>query len=259
MKPLFIAHRGASYEAPENTLAAVNLAWQLDADGVEIDIQLTKDNQVVVFHDDNTLRYQGDTRLISEYNYPELLVLDVGKFKGDKYIGEKIPLLSDVINTVPKNRKLVIEIKSGAEIVSYLRSAVEQSKINHDQIVFISFRRDSITQIKKAIPECKALRLYELKQIPFLNTTFPSIRRLIREVTHDKLDGVDISFVPAINKSFIKQIQDCGLIMYFWTINNPEQAQFLVDSGADGITTDRPKWLTEQIDLNLIEHKQSRT
>lgn len=250
MKTKIIAHRGASYEAPENTLASVNLAWQLKADGVEIDVQLTRDGKVVVFHDDNTLRYQGDSRSISECTYPELLKLDVGRFKGNRYIGEKIPLLSEAIRTVPANKLLVIEIKSGPEIVPPLQSVIEKLQITLDQIVFISFRRDSIKQIKKALPECNVLRLYELKQLPVFNITFPSLKRMIDEVTHDKLDGVDISFVSAVKQSFISKLQDAGLMIYFWTINNPKQARFLSDSGVDGITTDRPKWLKEQIDLN---------
>ncbi len=102
MKPLIIAHRGASYEAPENTMAAVKLAWQMDADGVEIDVHLTKDEQVVVFHDDNTRRFGGNRKPIAECDYSELLKLDVGRFMGEQYKGERIPLLAQVINTCQK-------------------------------------------------------------------------------------------------------------------------------------------------------------
>lgn len=250
MKPLIIAHRGASYEAPENTLAAVNLAWQLNADGVEIDVQLTKDRQVVVFHDDNTQRYQGDSRSLSECTYAELLKLDVGKFKGENYKGEKIPLLSEVIDTVPENKQLVIEIKSGPDIVPLLQAVIEQSEIKSDQIVFISFRRDSIIQIKTTLSNCKALRLYKLKQLSVLKVVFPSLRKMIGEVINDNLDGVDISFVPAIKQSFIKKIKESGLMTYFWTINDPQIAAFLYKSKVDGITTDRPAWIREQINLD---------
>ena len=249
MKPLIIAHRGASYNAPENTLAAVKLAWQMDADGVEVDVHLTKDGQVVVFHDENTRRYGGSKKPISECNYSELLKLDVGRFMGEKYKGERIPLFAEVINTVPENKILVIEIKSGPETIVPLQSIIRESQIDHNQIEFISFRRDSIIEIKKAFPECKAMRLYELIQIPLTKIVFPSLNRMIDEVKEDKLDGLDISLVSAIDEAFINKIRDSGLIIYFWTINNLKQAEFLIKAGVDAISTDRPDWLREQYNL----------
>lgn len=249
MKPLIIAHRGASYDAPENTLAAVKLAWQMDADGVEIDVHLTKDEQVVVFHDDNARRFGGNRKPISECNYSELLKLDVGRFMGEKYKGEKIPLFAEVINTVPNKKILLIEIKSGPETLLPMQSIIFESKINLNQIEFISFRRDTITEIKKIFPMCKAMRLYELIQIPFTNIVFPSLNRMLNEVMEDNLNGMDISLVPAVDESFIKRIKNTGLIIYFWTINKLKQAEFLVNAGVDGISTDRPDWLRKQYDL----------
>lgn len=247
MKPLIIAHRGASFKAPENTLSAVKLAWELDADGVEIDVQLTKDKQVVVYHDSNTLRYNGDSRLISECNYSDLLKLDVGRFKGEKYINEKIPLLHDVICTVPKNKILQIEVKSGPQIITHLRDIIEKSGLDSKQIIFISFRRDSILQIKKTRPDIEALRIYQLKQSIIFYKIFPSLKRMIKQVISDKLDGMAISFVPAVNRLFINTIKMAGLLVYFWTINDPKCAAFLYKAGVNGITTDRPDWLRKQI------------
>jgi len=249
MKPLIIAHRGASYNAPENTLAAVKLAWQMDADGIEIDVHLTRDGQMVVFHDDNTRRFGGSRKPISQCDYSELLKLDVGRFMGDQFAGERIPLLAEVINTVPENKLLVIEIKSGPETVLPLQSIIHESKINLKQIEFISFRRDTIIETKKAFPECKAMRLYEIFQIPLTKIIYPSLNRMIDAVKEDKLDGMDISLVPAINQSFIKKILDNCLYLYFWTINDLDQARFLIEAGVDAIATDRPDWLREQYNL----------
>ncbi|MBN1406297.1 MAG: hypothetical protein JW956_00825 [Calditrichaceae bacterium] len=249
MKPLVIAHRGASYEAPENTLAAVNLAWRMDADGVEVDVHLTRDGQVVVFHDEHTRRYGGSRKRIAQCDYSELLKLDVGRFMGEQYKGERIPLLAEVISTVPENKRLVIEIKSGPETVLPIQSIVYESKITPNKIIFISFRRDTIKEIKKAFPECIAMRLYELFQMPFTKIIYPSLKRMIEEVTEDQLDGLNISLVAAVKQSFIKQIKNDGLQIYFWTINNLKQARFLIQAGVDGIATDRPDWLREQYKL----------
>lgn len=249
MKPLIIAHRGSSNDAPENTLAAINLAWQMDADGIEVDVHLTRDGQVIVFHDEHTRRFGGSRKPISQCDYSELLKLDVGRFMGEQFAGERIPLLAEVINTVPENKFLVIEIKSGPETVVPLQAIIHESKIKLKQVEFISFRRDTIIEAKKAFPECKAMRLYELIQIPFTKIIYPSLKRMIEEVKEDKLDGLDISMVPAINESFIKNIYDGCFYLYFWTINDLDEAKLLFKAGVDAIATDRPNWLREQFYL----------
>ena len=88
-KLLIIAHRGESYDAPENTLASINLAWKRDADGVEIDVKLTKDEKIVLIHDKTTLRTGDKYKRIASNNYNELLKIDVGKFKGNKWKNER--------------------------------------------------------------------------------------------------------------------------------------------------------------------------
>ena len=83
---LIIAHRGESFDAPENTLAAVNLAWERGADAVEIDVQLSKDNKIVVIHDENTKRTGGRNKLVKNQTLKELKELDVGIYRDKKSI-----------------------------------------------------------------------------------------------------------------------------------------------------------------------------
>src|SRR5580700_364858 len=78
----FIAHRGASRDAPENTVAAVKLAWFQNADAVEVDVQLTQDGKLLVFHDANTKRIAGTNKRIDHHTLAELQLLDAGKWKG---------------------------------------------------------------------------------------------------------------------------------------------------------------------------------
>ncbi len=136
---LIIAHRGESYDAPENTFASINLAWERDAEAVEIDVRLTKDEMIVLIHDKTTLRTGGRYNRIAQNNYDELLKIDVGKFKDAKWTGERIPLLNKVINTIPKNKILFIEIKSDERIIKPLQNLIEQKNINPAQIKFIGF------------------------------------------------------------------------------------------------------------------------
>src|SRR5690554_3096282 len=100
--PELIAHRGASWLAPENTLASVVLAWEMDADAVEIDIYLTSDNQIVLFHDATTKRTAGRDGLVEEQTLEQLRELDVGSWKGPQWEGEKIATLDQALATVPE-------------------------------------------------------------------------------------------------------------------------------------------------------------
>src|SRR5687767_10257607 len=85
----FIAHRGASHDAPENTLAAVRLAWAQHADAVEVDVHLTRDGRLAVIHDPDTQRTAGVARVVAQSTLAELQLLDVGRWKASRFAGEK--------------------------------------------------------------------------------------------------------------------------------------------------------------------------
>ncbi|MHC4205315.1 MAG: glycerophosphodiester phosphodiesterase family protein, partial [Planctomycetota bacterium] len=121
-----IAHRGASHIAPENTMASVMLGWEKDAD-VEVDVYLTKDKKIVAIHDDTTERTAGIELNVAETNSEELLKLDVGSFKSEEYAGEQIPFLADIVETIPRGRKLYVEVKCGQEILPHLKELLAQS------------------------------------------------------------------------------------------------------------------------------------
>src|SRR5258706_7289864 len=113
-----IAHRGASHDSPVNTLAAVQLGWKQRADAVEIDVQFSKDNHIVVIHDDTTRKTGGLRRKVGEQTLAELRTLDVGRWKDARWRGEKIPTLAEVLATIPDQRRLFVDIKCGPECVA---------------------------------------------------------------------------------------------------------------------------------------------
>ena len=113
-----IAHRGASYDAPENTLAAFCLGWEQQADGCELDLRLTGDHQVIVIHDSSTRRTTGTRRIVGRCTLAEVQALDAGSFKGPQWQGEKLPALADVAATIPEGRRLLMELKCGSEVLS---------------------------------------------------------------------------------------------------------------------------------------------
>jgi glycerophosphoryl diester phosphodiesterase len=119
-----IAHRGASYDAPENTLTAVQLGWQQQADGVEIDIKLSKDGHIVAFHDHGTARTTGANHTLAELTLAELRDLDAGSWKNARFAGERIPALEEILAIIPPGKRLFIEIKAGPDIVPELKRCI---------------------------------------------------------------------------------------------------------------------------------------
>ena len=99
-----VAHRGASYDAPENTVAAMELAFEQGADGVEADFYLSSDGEIVCIHDGDTKRTAGVKHVIVETPFAELRKLDVGAWKNEKYRGEKIPTFAEIAETIPLAR-----------------------------------------------------------------------------------------------------------------------------------------------------------
>src|SRR5438093_10169319 len=99
-KPLVIAHRGASERAPENTLAAFSLAYDLGADGIELDVHLSRDRVPVVIHDDTLERTTDGNGRVRALGILELKRLDAGGWKGEAFKGEKIPTLAEVVDAL---------------------------------------------------------------------------------------------------------------------------------------------------------------
>ena len=146
-----VAHRGASFDAPENTLPAVRLAWEKNADAVEVDIHLSLDGKIVVIHDDNTKRTAAVDKLVSEQTLATLKKLDAGSWMDPQWKGTTIPTLEETIATVPAGKRLFIEIKCGVEVVPELERVIEESG-KRDQVVVIGFSLGGCHRGQEAAP-----------------------------------------------------------------------------------------------------------
>jgi glycerophosphoryl diester phosphodiesterase len=231
-----IAHRGASWIAPENTVASARLAWEKKADAVEIDIYLSSDNKIIVIHDSNTKRTTGEDHVVSQTDSKVLRSLEAGSFKDEKYRGEKLPFLSEIIKTVPGGKELVVEIKCKSEILPYLEKAVRRYQ-NKIIFTFICFDFQTIADTKKTFPSNSCYWLCSNAEL--LDKTFS-------QVGPAGLEGVSLSW-SIINEDVVKKAADLGLEVYSWTVNDADEARRLIGLGVEGITTDRPGWLREQI------------
>ena len=245
----WVGHRGASFDAPENTVASAKLAWERGADGVEVDVYLSQDNEVVVIHDKTTKRTTSSDLEVSKTDLAELTALDAGLWKDKKWEGVKIPSLTQILDSASKDSSayLVIEIKSGHEIIPALQRTIAKSCFPHRRIRFISFNWGVIQEIKTVFPDIDALWLSGFKKDD-QGEYQPSAETLIQRAKEAGADGLDVSHVGVVNESFVKKIHESGLKLWIYTVNDPKRAKELVDFGVDSITTDRPGWLKQQLE-----------
>ena len=246
--PIFIAHRGESFDAPENTLESINLAWERNDDAVEVDIRMTGDNKIAVFHDSNTLRMSGTYFKVASQSLNSLKKLDVGIYKDKKYAGARIPSLSEVLDIIPENKIIFIEIKGKYNIIEQLKLNIQKSKLKPDQVKIMGF---NFTTLKKARIvfnnyETFWLRKFGVESTPFFNL---NNNKIIEAALKNKFNGINIRYSKYLNKYLVKKIHENGLKIFVWTVNSIEASENLIKLGVDGITSDKPFWLKKQLSL----------
>ena len=234
---MIIAHRGVSFTYPENSLPAFEASWELGVDGIEGDFHLTKDGEIVCIHDEDTERVCNAKAIIHHSTLKELKELELS-YKGDSNLNLKIPTLSEVILTIPKGKKIFIEIKCDYEIVSPLLNQLSKSKINADQIVIISFNSDVIKTVKDLDPVYKAFFLYSCED-------GRDFDELIDEALEINANG--ISTDNESSKLFVDKVIEAGLEYHSWTIDDTDIALRLIEWGSISITTNDPESLIKRI------------
>ncbi len=244
---LFIAHRGESHDAPENTIAAIKLAWERGLKAVEVDVHLTADNEICVIHDKDTLRTTGKKLVVSKSGIEELQKLDAGSWKGKKWSGEKIPTLKEVLASVPEKGKLIIEIKSDSRILDKLKYDTRNSGLRKGQIEIIAFNLQTLARAKQMMPEYKMLWLFTSMPVllQYLSGTNPGA--VLKKLRRYNLDGVNIGNTRFFNKKFIEKLTSEGYPIYTWTVNDPDRALTLLKWGVEYVTTDKAAWMAEKI------------
>ncbi|MCC9644935.1 glycerophosphodiester phosphodiesterase [Rhodopirellula sp. JC740] len=249
---MIVAHRGSSYSAPENTISAFNLAWEQGADAVEGDFYLSADGEIVCLHDKTTSRTApGSPSLkVSDATLEQLRKLDVGSWKHERYAGEKIPTLTEVLATVPEGKGIFVEIKCGPEILPALQEQLAKSSLKPEQITIICFNEEVVRQAREMMPyDANWLTSYK-KQLT--GGYRPSQKSVIESLKSTNASGFGTQVKPELLSSFMTQdfcdaIRESGCGMHGWTINDPDVAKQLVDRGFLSITTDRPKLIRESL------------
>lgn len=247
---ILIAHRGASYDAPENTVSATRLGFAQNAEATECDIYLTKDGKIIVMHDATTARTTAVSNKISQTNFEELRKLSVGQWgqwKG-KGFADKVPTLDELLAVVPDGRKIFIEIKCGPEILPELERVLQRAGKKPEQTPIITFGYETAREAKRRLPQLEISWLVS----PEKNKPVPPVEDLIAKARSAGLDGLDLNYGFPIDKEFTRKVHGAGLKLYTWTVDDPEVARKHVAAGVNGITTNRPQWLRQQIGLEPV-------
>ena len=221
------AHRGGALMAPENTMSAMEYAVASMSDYAEIDVQETKDDILVLLHDNNLKRTTGLNANVWDMAYQEVAQLDAGVKFNKRFLGEKVPTLDEIIKYSKGKIRLNIEVKSNGHnknIVSKVIKCIEDNDFE-DQCILTSMNYGFLKQAKELNPDIKTGYI--------MTMTYGSIR----DIECADLFSVKHTYVT---RWFVKEAHACGKEVHAWTVNYPGDIQRMITYGADGVITDDP-------------------
>ena len=245
---LIIGHRGASREAPENTLESFRLAWEQGADGIEADFRLTADGHIVCMHDDTSARTTGVDLRIADTTLKELRRLDAGLWKGAAWASAVIPTLDEVLAAAPHGSWFFIEIKSGPEIIAPLESVLKASKLSPERIRLLSFNTALIAELKQRLPGWHSCWLCDYRHALAGNLWRPSREKVLDTLHSTGADGLASANRAFLDQGLVDTLRGLGKEIHVWTVDRLSAAQQLRELGVDSIMTNRPGWLRRRLE-----------
>lgn len=221
------AHRGGAWKAPENTISALQYTIDSGADYAEIDVQETKDGELILLHDDSLKRTAGVKKNVWDMTLKQIEKLDAGASFHKKFRGEKIPEFTEVLKFCKGRLDLNIEIKYNGKNKGIVNKVVRAIKENHfeDHCVVTSMNYQFLKQIKKIAPEIRT--------------------GYIMTMTYGGVQGMEAADFFSVkhtyvDEKFVTQAHALGKEVHVWTVNYKGDAKRMLDIGADNIITDDP-------------------
>lgn len=232
-KVLNIAHRGFSGAYPENTMLAFRKAVEIGADGIETDLQMTKDGVIVICHDEKLDRTTDGSGFIKDYNYGELLKFDAGIKYRDDFKGEKIPTIDEFFDYV-KDKNIFINLELKNSIINYeglekmVIDKIYQYKLEKN-VIISSFNHYSMVRVKEYDANIKTGLLCAA-----------TIYNPGKYVKGALADAFHPFFLSVMDKSIVAEIKSEGIMINTYTVNEVEYMKKLISLGVDGIITNYP-------------------
>jgi glycerophosphoryl diester phosphodiesterase len=244
MKPLVIAHRGASAYAPENTLSAFNLAYEMGADGIELDVQLTKDGVPVVFHSES-LHPTYSIRSLKEIPLDQVQQIDIGARFNSQYRGERIPTLAQVLDAVGARGKIIVELKRAANETQndgreQAAAKVIQQAANAKNVIVSSFHPITLYRVRKLLPTLPRAFTYHKKIYPRLLHGF-----WFRLLTRPQELHIDEQMATL---RYVQWAKRKGYRVVVYHPDEPEEMRRIIALGVDAIMSNKPDVLRRVVD-----------
>ena len=233
-QPTIFAHRGASAIAPENTLAAFQMAYDFGVEAIELDVQLSADKRVIVIHDTTVDRTTDGNGRVRELTLGKLKSLDAGAFFSNEFAGESIPVLEEVFEAFGKKLYIDIELKNYDSPFNTLPemvvNVVKKAQLQ-DWVMFSSFNPIALRYTQRYFPDIPVGFLMS----PGWRNVFP--RRLVErwlspQAIHPNKDDV--------TDEMLAEQHESGRRVNVWTVNELDEMKHLIELGVDGIITDQP-------------------
>jgi glycerophosphoryl diester phosphodiesterase len=250
-----IAHRGASAYGPEHTIPAYQQAIKMKADYVEMDLQMTKDGQLIVMHDETLDRTTNVREVypertpwrVKDFTLEEIRKLDAGSWFNKKYpnlaqgeyIGLNVPTLDEAIKLIKREGKGSLYIETKAPNIypgmeeQLINSLKENNFINERDLIIESFSEESLRKLKSMVPNLKLIQLYTASMLKN------------KDLYHEFKRISDYAYGVGPNKELVKsklvEAADLNkLVVHPWTVNSEEDLAFLLSLGVDGVFTNTP-------------------
>lgn len=234
-----IAHRGAAGYAPENTIAAFDKAIEMKADYIEMDIQRSKDGELVIIHDTSVDRTTEGSGYIKDLTFNELRSLDAGSWKGTEFAGEKIPTFDEILDKYHGKIGILLELKA-PELYPGIEESIAQElkdrnldKPQNEKMILQSFNFESMKKMNTLLPNVPIGVLTWSKA----DTTPQALKEFSAYADY---------FNPSyglINEELVNQVHSLGMKISSWTVRSHESADFLLEMKVDGIITDYPDYV----------------
>jgi glycerophosphoryl diester phosphodiesterase len=223
------AHRGASHIAPENTMAAFRAALEAGADFVELDVQRTRDGEIVVMHDGDFMRMGGDPRKVSQVTIADISTIDIGSRYDARFAGEHAPLLSDVIALARGHMKINVELKYNVPDPGLAPAVIALLKRENftDQVVITSLDYGALKQVKSLEPRLKTGHI---------------VTAAVGDVSRTQADFLSLNSAQA-TPALLERAHAAHKEVAVWTVDKPEVMQRMIERGVDNIITNEPSLL----------------
>nr|WP_073247784.1 glycerophosphodiester phosphodiesterase [Caloramator proteoclasticus] len=231
------AHRGASGRYPENTILAFEKALEFGANGIETDVQMTKDGILVLMHDEMVNRTTDGIGFVKDYTFSEIKKLDAGSWFSKEYLNEKVPSVEELLLLV-KGKKVVVNFEIKNTIIEY--EGIEEKLLDliyrygmQKNVIISSFNHYSVVRVKKLSSEIKTGLLY--------------MENLYCPEKYAKYVGVDAlhPYFYSLGKDVVGQIKKEDIMINTFTVNDTNYMKYLMSIGVDGIITNYPEKLNK--------------